>query len=329
MNYLTQNWSFDPYLVIVAVAVVLHEAGLRRLSTRSEPRHTHRRRLRSIFFYAGLGVLLLAVDSPIEYWSYRYFFVHMIAHILVSFFAPILIVAGAPWVPLIHSLPVSVRRRVGRAVLLGRHSAWLRACGRFALAPWTGLVALNVAMVFWHLPGPFDLAETNSAVHTWLMYGSLFVAGMLFWLQIIPSRPFRVRASAMWQMGAIISTNVVMFLLAMAMSILTQHSWYYVYNHVPGVTLSPFSDQQIGAAILWVCGDFWAVPSLGAVVRRAVEQEGSLSNVLEALVHRTAGPTLEELRPPAPVTVAGGIVAACILDPANSDGGILDAGTTE
>jgi len=314
MNYLTQNWSFDPYLVIAAIAVVLHEVGLRRLARRSEPLHSHRRRLRSIFFYAGLGVLLLAVDSPIEYWSYRYFFVHMIAHILVSFFAPILIVAGAPWVPLIHSLPVSVRRRVGRAILLGRHSAWLRACGRFVLAPWTGLVALNVAMVFWHLPGPFDLAETNSAVHTWLMYGSLFIAGMLFWLQIIPSRPFRVRASAMWQIGAIISTNVVMFLLAMSMSILTQHSWYDVYLHVPGVTLSPFSDQQIGAAILWVCGDFWAVPSLGAVVRRAVEQEGSLSNVFEAIVHRAPDLAPEEFRASAPLAVSGVIAGGAILD---------------
>ena len=286
MNYLIDHWSFDPFLLMAVATVALHELGLRRLARRSAPNRTRQRRRRSLLFYAGLLVLLVAVESPIDYWADAYFFVHMIEHILIMFFAPILIVAGAPWVPLMHALPVSWRRRLGRAVILSPRWGWLRATWQVVSAPWTALLAFNVVMVLWHFPGPFDLGENTQFVHIWLMHGSFFVTGVLFWLQIIPSRPFHRRASPMFEIGAIVSTNVVMFVLAMALSIFTNTSWYAPYAHVPGVTLSPFADQQIGAAILWVCGDFWALPALGIVIKRAIDQEGSLSNVVEAFLRR-------------------------------------------
>jgi putative membrane protein len=286
MSYLTGHWSFDPFLVAVAVVVIAHEVGLARLRARSDPRRTRLRRGRSLMFYAGLACLLVAVESPIDYWSDDYFFVHMIEHILISFYAPILIVAGAPWVPLLFALPVGARRRVGRKLLLGAWARPLRALGRVAMNPWTALVAFNASMVLWHFPVLFDLAENNQSVHVWLMHGSFLVTGVLFWLQIIPSHPMKPRASFVWQGGAIIATNVVMFVLAMSLSIFTSSSWYPVYSHIPGVSLPPFADQQIGAAILWVCGDFWAIPALIVVFRRAMVAEGGFSNAFERVVHR-------------------------------------------
>jgi cytochrome c oxidase assembly factor CtaG len=288
-------------MLIVAVLVVANEIGLARLRRRSDPVRTRRRRLRSVSFYAGLLVLLVAVQSPIDYWASDYFFVHMIEHLLIAFYAPMLIVLGAPWIPLIHAFPVGIRRRVGRAVILGHWAAPLRAVGRFVLNPWFALISFNVVMVVWHFPVAFDLAENNQTIHIWLMHSSFFVTGMLFWLQIIPSHPFRITTTPLWQAGAIISTNVVMFVLAMSLSILTSTSWYDVYAHVPGVTLSPFADQQIGAAILWVCGDFWAVPALIVVIKRAIDQEGSFSGVLERMSNRAPLPPVTDFRPEASV----------------------------
>jgi putative membrane protein len=299
VSYIVDNWSFDPFVIVVAFVVVLHELGLANLRRRSVRERTRKRRLSSLFFYGGLALLVLTVTSPIDYWSDSYFFVHMIEHILLAFFAPILIVAGAPWLPLVHGLPVRFRRRVVRAMLLGRFSGGLRAAGRFVVNPWTALVSFNVVMVIWHFPALFEAAQENQAVHIGLMHASLFVTGTLFWLQIIPSYPFRLKASPLWQIGAIISTNVVMFVMAMTMSLFSDNSWYSVYAQVPGVTLSPYADQQIGAAILWICGDFWAVPALAVTIRRAMNSPGGFSLGVDRLFHRDPGPPLEAFRPPA------------------------------
>jgi len=297
MHYITQNWSFDPFVIVVAVIVVAHEVGLARLRKRSDPVRTRRRRLHSLAFYGGLAVLIVAVDSPIDYWADDYFFVHMIEHLLIAFYAPILIVLGAPWIPLLFALPVAARRKAGRFVMLGSWSGALRPLGRVLTGPWFALISFNVVMVAWHIPVLFDKAEENQAIHIWLMHGSFFVTGVLFWLQIIPSHPFRLKTSPLWQAGAVISTNVIMFVLAMALSIFSATSWYPVYAHLPGVSLSPFADQQIGAAILWVCGDFWAVPALIVIIKRAIDREGSLSNVLERLSHRGPAMAPSEFRP--------------------------------
>jgi len=296
VSLLVRHWSFDPFLVVVAAVIVLHEVGLAHLRARSTTARSATRRHRSFLFYAGLALLVVAVASPIDYWAGDYFYVHMIEHLLISFFAPMLIVAGAPWLPLLHGFPVGVRRRVGRWALLGRWSHGLRAAGRVVLNRWTAVISFNAVMVLWHLPALFDWAETNQLAHIWLMHASFFVTGVLFWLQIIPSYPFRMRATPLWQMGALIGTNLVMFVLAMSMSIFSAASWYSVYAHVPGVSLSPFADQQIGAAILWVCGDFWAVPALIVVIKRAIDQEGSISDMVDRVFHRAPAPTLEEFR---------------------------------
>ena len=286
MSYLTNHWSYDPFLVVALVLAGWHEIGLWRLARRSRPDRTRERRLRSLWFYAGLAVLLVAVESPIDYWASDYFLTHMLQHLLLMFAAPSLIVAGAPWQPLLDALPGRSGRTVTRGVLAGGWSRPLRALGALVLRPWVAVFLFNAVMIFWHLPGPYDLGERNEAVHIWLMHGSFFAAGVLFWLQFIPSPPFRRRMPLLSQAGALLLTNVIMIGLAMSLSILASGPVYSVYAHVPGVTLPPFADQQIGAAILWVCGDFWAMPSMVVIVRRMVATEGSMSAALDKVLNR-------------------------------------------
>jgi len=282
MSYLTGHWSSDPFLIIAIILAVWHEIGLARLARISPPERTRQRRLRSIWFYAGLVVALLSVASPVEYWADRYFFMHMIQHLLLMFAAPTLIVAGAPWQPLLDGLPG--RARAG--LVTGGWSRPLRAAADWLLRPWVAVVAFNLAMLLWHTPALLDLAEDSQPVKIWLMHSSFLLVGVLFWLQFIPSPPFRMRMPPEAQAAALVATNVIMWILAMSMSFLTQVSWYPVYDHIPGVTLAPFADQQIGAGILWVCGDFWAVPMLIVVVRRIIDADGSMGEALDRILGR-------------------------------------------
>jgi putative membrane protein len=283
MSYV-DHWSFDPFLIFAIILVAWHEIGLARLR-RSDPPGSGKRRLRSVAFYAGLAVVLLAVDSPVEYFADRYFFMHMVQHLLLMFAAPTLIVAGAPWQPLADAIP----RRA--AALAAGWSRPLRAAVGWLLRPWVTVVAFNAVMLFWHIPAALDLAENNPAVKIWLLHSSYLIVGILFWLLFIPSPPLRMRMPPEGQAIALVATNVIMWLLAMSMSFLTQTSWYPVFDHIAGVTLPPFADQQIGAGILWVCGDFWAIPALIVAIRRIINADGSMGSAIDKMLGRQTGST--------------------------------------
>lgn len=284
MNYILHHWSFDPFMILVVIVTIWHEIGLRRLASRSRPERTRERRIRSLEFYSGLAVLLIAVESPIDYWAHSYFFVHMIEHLLLMFAAPSLIVAGAPGQPLLAGLPGRSGQALTRGVASGGWSGPVRAVFTFMTRPVVAFALFNVVMVFWHIPAMFDLGERNQAVHVWLEHGSMFVVAVFFWMQFIDSPPFRSRMSMLARTGSLLTTNIVMIFIAMTLSIFASHSVYSVYDNLAGVTLPPFADQQIGAAILWVCGDFWALPLMIITIKRLIADDGGIGTALERVV---------------------------------------------
>src|SRR5258708_38998124 len=146
MNYVLNNWSFDPFLIVAVLVAAWHEAGLWQLARRPRPQRSRQRRLRSACFYAGLAVLLLAIESPLDYWADDYFFVHMIQHLLLMFAAPTMIVAGAPWQPLLAALPARLGRAATRSVLAGGWSRPLRAASGFLLRPWASVVLVHAGV---------------------------------------------------------------------------------------------------------------------------------------------------------------------------------------
>ncbi len=266
-----QHWSTDPFDLVVAVVVVIHVRGLRaRLQAIQRAGRPTRPWLQQAgLFYAGLVLLVVAVNSPVDYWSGEYLSAHIVQHLLLSFFAPPLIVLGAPWLPLMRGLPLVARRALGRLMQLTRSGratdagTGLRILTRlrFVLSrPLTSVVLFNASMVFWHFPGPFDLALRNESVHIWLEHSSFFVFGVGMWLQVLGSYPLRPILDGPHRVAVLISTNAVMVVTAMTLVMFTSavYSGYAPFHSLAQRT----ADQQIGGAILWVCGEISFLPTI-------------------------------------------------------------------
>jgi len=220
VNYFVHHWGYPEIAVLAVLVIGVHERGLRALNARSTLAHARTRRRRMWLAYAGITVVTLSVVSPLQYWSMEYFWVHMIQHVTVMLAAPALYVAGAPAIPLTFALPVATRRRLLRWVFLRPGRPLLRRIGAVVFSPLFAIVFFNAVMVVWMIPRVFNPAMGNPNLHVGLMLTSFFVSGLLFWMQFIPSRPWRPTLSPFARVGALLVTNVVMTVIAMALSFL-------------------------------------------------------------------------------------------------------------
>jgi putative membrane protein len=304
VNYFTHYWGYPEITLVAILIVAVHERGLRVVNARSTRAHALKRRRRMWLSYAGIAVATLSVVSPLQFWSMEYFWVHMIQHVTVMLAAPALYVAGAPAIPLIFALPVATRRRLLRRVFLRPGRPLLRRIGAVVFSPLFAIVFFNLVMIVWMLPSVFNPVMGNSDLHVGVMLGSFFVSGVLFWFQFIPSRPWRPTLSPFARVGALLFTNLVMTIIAMALSFLASGPFYDIGNsmlHLANMssmtptTLNPFADQQIGAAILWVCGDFWCFPALVMALRLATKNDANSSDMDQVLRGRRSM-TVEEFR---------------------------------
>src|SRR6516225_2696312 len=105
MTLIASHWSANAVALAAAgvVAAVhlrgtLAVAGDARRRGEGVPRGLWRE---AVFFYAGLLVALL---SPIGYWSQRYIWVRSVQDVLLANVAPALIVLGGPWLALRRGL---------------------------------------------------------------------------------------------------------------------------------------------------------------------------------------------------------------------------------
>ena len=163
-------WSANvAVLAAYLVAAAAHLRGMRGAATGGGPGQSPARPARpagrAVAYQAGLLLALLAVVSPMGYWSYRFIWVRNLQDVVLAIVAPALIVLGAPWLPLSRGLGLS-----GRLRRLERSGQAEDEAGQVVQPGWQA-VPILVTVAFcalwwvWHLPGPFDAAVTSSVVY--------------------------------------------------------------------------------------------------------------------------------------------------------------------
>jgi putative membrane protein len=191
-------------------------------------------------FFGGLVVLLVALNGPLHDLSDFYLFsAHMVQHLLLTLVVPPLLLGGMPAWMIDAPLDVLQRWRASRMV------------ARAVTRPVPGLALYAVALVGWHLPGPYGVALERHAWHV-VEHLALIAAAVLGWWPVLsPSRRLP-RLHYGPQILYLFAFGIPMTVVA-AMITGAEHVLYPFYAAAPRVwDLTPLADQRLGGLVMWV-----------------------------------------------------------------------------
>jgi cytochrome c oxidase assembly factor CtaG len=202
---------------------------------------------RTFSFLLGLLFIWVAVASPIAALDHELLTFHMLQHLLLMTFAPLLIWLGAPVGPVLHGLP---RRFVERMLPLLRKSrpetGWVKALG----SPEFAWLAACAALVGWHIPTLFALGMQSVNWHLF-EHLSFLATGLLFWWPVVQRSAGSRRDLSMilYLFFATLPCDLLSGFLVFSDRVV--YPIYFSSSHLLG--FSPLVDQQCAAALMWTC----------------------------------------------------------------------------
>ena len=254
-NTLWRAWNFD-LLILLNLSLLgsLYLHGVRALWRKAGVGRGVARG-NAAAFLGSLGVLLVALISPLHALSEELASAHMVQHMLLMVVAAPLFVLGLPGLVLTWGLAPSWRPWVAQL----RRCLDADALGR-PLLPW---VLFAVALWIWHLPVAYQTAMVDPLVHD-AQHLSFFTAACFFWRVLLdPLRRHRLHPLA--AVAALFTTSLHATLLGVFMA-LSPAIWYEVYaSRTAGWGLTPLEDQQLAGLIMWMPACL-IYPAVAAVV---------------------------------------------------------------
>ena len=254
------SWTFDPWLIVpLSVTAGLYLRGWWLLHGQM-PQRFGVWHLGS--FQLGLGLLWLALASPLEALAGVLLQAHMVQHLVLMMVAPPLLVYGAPTLPLLRSLPSVVRKRSLRP--LRTWTVW-RQLERLLTHPVLGWLAFVVATVAWHVPALYELALHS---HLWhhVQHLCFLSTSMLFWWPVLRPWPSRSRWPRWAMIPYLLLADIQNTALAAAL-VFSERLLYPTYLTVPRVWgVSALDDQAAAGVLMWVPGSLAYLIPVGFLV---------------------------------------------------------------
>jgi putative membrane protein len=229
----TISWSFEPPVLIgVAALATLYIMGWRRGRATGSAHKPGYGRL--ALFALGLLVVLAALVSPIDALGDQLLFMHMLQHILLLDFAPILLILGLNKVLL---------RPVSRRVHAIERRAGFFAHPAFAVFAYAGL------MWVWHIPAMYDLALRHTGIHAF-EHLCFSAAGALYWWHLLSPIRTRHRLGGMGPVAYMVSTKLLVGILGIVLAFAPASFYPFYENHPHYWGLSPSEDQSVAGLLM-------------------------------------------------------------------------------
>ncbi|MDQ1392326.1 MAG: putative rane protein [Acidimicrobiaceae bacterium] len=239
-------WRFhahpDTWFVVVLSAFAYWYA-IRRVGPRLMGAHaTVVTRRQVLCFSAGLLAIELASDWPIHDLAENYLFsAHMLQHMLISLFAPPLLLLG---------MPAWLIRRILR-------SRWAAGTVRVLCRPLIAGLMFNAVIAISHAPFWVNGTLEHHYLHFWA-HLLLFVSALFMWFPVINKLEEFPSLSATGRMVYLFLQSVVPN-VPVAFLVMSDGVLYRFYAGVPHpiAGLNAINDQQLAGAIMKVGGTFY------------------------------------------------------------------------
>ena len=235
------SWSADPVTVaLLALSALLYAVGTGRLQRHGRPLAIRR----TIAFYTGLGILVVALLSPLHALSEPLLSAHMVQHLLLILIAAPLLVYGAPLVPLVVGLPSRIRR------LTGRTRSIVAPTLRILLNPVAVGCLHALAMWSWHLPALYRWGLQSSSVHA-IEHASFLSTALLFWALVIDAGRRR-RPAYGAGIFLVFATMLQSSALGAVLTFATRPLYSVHMFRAREWGIEPLVDQELAGLIMWI-----------------------------------------------------------------------------